>query len=126
VYVCECDRDGSALGDLQGLTRERMENRHDDVTPPCTRSGSTSRYPPRNARTLKGAVQTSMRRGGRNAAPGVKTAALALRLALAKAPRCWPHGNKSSVIGSDQVADLDGSPIGKPAITNVRANSSAR
>ena len=46
--------------------------------------------------------------------PGETPAALALRLALAKAQAValrWPN---AVVIGSDQVADLDGLPIGKP------------
>lgn len=46
--------------------------------------------------------------------PGERPAELAQRLALAKAQAVaarWPH---AVVIGSDQVADLDGEPIGKP------------
>ncbi len=46
--------------------------------------------------------------------PGEHPAALAARLALAKAEavaKCHPDG---VVIGSDQVADLDGQPLGKP------------
>lgn len=45
---------------------------------------------------------------------GEAPAALAARLALAKAldvARRWPH---AIVIGSDQVAELDGLPMGKP------------
>ncbi len=51
---------------------------------------------------------------------GEAPAALAQRLALAKAravASAWPD---AVVIGSDQVADLDGTPIGKPG-THARA-----
>ena len=59
---------------------------------------------------------------------GEAPAALAQRLALAKAQaisRLHPH---AVVIGSDQVADLDGQPIGKPgtherAVTQLRSMS---
>jgi septum formation protein len=46
--------------------------------------------------------------------PGEAPAALALRLALAKAHAVAAQRPQSVVIGSDQVADLDGEPIGKP------------
>jgi len=52
--------------------------------------------------------------------PGEAPAALAQRLALAKAQAVaalWPD---AVVIGSDQVADLDGEPMGKPG-THERA-----
>lgn len=39
---------------------------------------------------------------------------LALRLALAKARAVAQHHPEAVVIGSDQVADLDGRPLGKP------------
>ena len=47
-------------------------------------------------------------------------AALAQRLALAKADAVATQHPESVVIGSDQVADLDGEPIGKPG-THERA-----
>ena len=58
--------------------------------------------------------------------PGEPPAALSERLALAKArvvAAQWPH---AVVIGSDQVAELDGAPIGKPgnherAVAQLRA-----
>ena len=40
--------------------------------------------------------------------------ALALRLALAKAQAVAQQHPNAVVIGSDQVADLDGTPLGKP------------
>jgi septum formation protein len=46
--------------------------------------------------------------------------ALALRLALAKARAVSAQHRAAVVIGSDQVADLDGEPIGKPH-TRARA-----
>ncbi len=47
--------------------------------------------------------------------PGETPAALARRLALAKARAVAARFPQALVIGSDQVADLDGQPIGKPS-----------
>jgi len=52
--------------------------------------------------------------------PGEAPAALAQRLALAKAQAVARRHPGSIVIGSDQVADLDGQPLGKPG-THSRA-----
>ena len=52
--------------------------------------------------------------------PGEQPAALAQRLALAKAHAVALQRPDAVVIGSDQVADLDGEPIGKPG-THERA-----
>jgi len=52
--------------------------------------------------------------------PGEAPAALALRLALAKAREVAARHPEAIVIGSDQVADLDGEAIGKPG-THARA-----
>lgn len=46
--------------------------------------------------------------------PGESPYALALRLALAKAKSVAARFPEAVVIGSDQVADLDGEPLGKP------------
>jgi septum formation protein len=46
--------------------------------------------------------------------PGEQPAALAQRLALAKAQAVARHFPAAIVIGSDQVADLAGEPLGKP------------
>lgn len=46
--------------------------------------------------------------------PGETPAALALRLALAKARAVAALHPQAVVIGSDQVADLHGQPVGKP------------
>mgnify|MGYP006287843925 FL=1 len=52
--------------------------------------------------------------------PGEAPPALALRLALAKAHAVAQHHPNAVVIGSDQVADLAGEPLGKPG-THERA-----
>ncbi len=46
--------------------------------------------------------------------PGQTPAALAARLALAKAEAVAANARDAIVIGADQVAELDGEPIGKP------------
>ncbi len=51
---------------------------------------------------------------------GEAPAALALRLARAKAQEVARRHPEAIVIGSDQVADLDGEPLGKPG-THARA-----
>ena len=58
--------------------------------------------------------------------PGEAPAALAQRLALAKAQAVSVRFPEAVVIGSDQVADLDGTPVGKPgahdrAVAQLRA-----
>ena len=57
--------------------------------------------------------------------PGEAPAALAQRLALAKARAVAVQRPDAVVIGSDQVADLDGQPIGKPG-THERATAQLR
>lgn len=52
--------------------------------------------------------------------PGEVPTALALRLAVAKAKEVAARFPSAIVIGSDQVADLDGQPVGKPG-THPRA-----
>ncbi|KAF1045798.1 Maf family nucleotide pyrophosphatase [Xylophilus sp.] len=58
-------------------------------------------------------------------APGEAPAALAARLALAKAHAVAARFPEAIVIGSDQVADLDGEPLGKPG-THARAVAQLR
>lgn len=58
--------------------------------------------------------------------PGEQPATLARRLARAKAADVAAHHPGAVAIGSDQVADLDGLPLGKPgnhdnAVTQLRA-----
>lgn len=57
--------------------------------------------------------------------PGEAPAALALRLALAKARDVARRHPGAVVIGSDQVADLNGEPLGKPG-THARAVAQLR
>jgi septum formation protein len=54
--------------------------------------------------------------------PGEAPASLARRLALAKALAVARRFPDAVVIGSDQVADLEGEPLGKPG-THVRATA---
>ena len=63
--------------------------------------------------------------------PGEAPAALAARLAMAKAQAVADRHADAVVIGSDQVADLDGASIGKPhtherAVAQLRAMSGRR
>lgn len=57
--------------------------------------------------------------------PGESPADLALRLALAKARAVAQERPSAVVIGSDQVADLGGDPLGKPG-THERATAQLR
>ena len=57
--------------------------------------------------------------------PGEAPRALALRLALAKARAVAALHSQAVVIGSDQVADLDGEPLGKPG-SHERATAQLR
>jgi len=57
--------------------------------------------------------------------PGEAPAALAERLALAKAQAVAQQRPDAVVIGSDQVAELDGQPVGKPH-THARAVAQLR
>ena len=59
------------------------------------------------------------------ALPGEAPRDLALRLALAKAHAVAAHNLGAVVIGSDQVADLAGQPLGKPG-THERATAQLR
>jgi septum formation protein len=57
--------------------------------------------------------------------PGESPVDLALRLAVAKARDVSLRHPNAIVIGSDQVADLDGTPLGKP-LTHERATEQLR
>ena len=59
------------------------------------------------------------------ALPGEAPRDLALRFALAKAHAVAAHNPGAVVIGSDQVADLAGQPLGKPG-THERATAQLR
>ncbi|MFO1337536.1 MAG: Maf family nucleotide pyrophosphatase [Burkholderiaceae bacterium] len=88
--------------------------------------GSTSRYRRELLDRLRLPFTVSAPRVDETPLPGETPAALATRLALAKA-RAVAAGEPGDavVIGSDQVADVDGEPIGKPG-THERAVAQLR
>ena len=81
---------------------------------------STSRYRQELLQRLHLPFEVMASAVDETAAPGEAPAALAQRLALAKAQAVAALRPEAIVIGSDQVADLDGEPIGKPG-THERA-----
>ena len=87
--------------------------------------GSTSRYRRELLQRLKLPFEVVSPQVDETPQPGEAPAALALRLALAKAHAVAALHPHAVVIGSDQVADLDGEPIGKPG-THERAVAQLR
>jgi septum formation protein len=87
--------------------------------------GSTSRY----RRELLGRLQTSFEvlapDVDETPHPGESPRDLAWRLAVAKAHAVAAQRPDAIVIGSDQVADLDGEPLGKPG-DHARATDQLR
>jgi septum formation protein len=87
--------------------------------------GSTSRY----RRELLGRLQLPFEVAApevdETPVPGESPHALARRLALAKAHAVAHRYSDAIVIGSDQVADLDGEPLGKPG-DHLRATEQLR
>lgn len=87
--------------------------------------GSTSPY----RRELLARLQIPFEVDGPNVdetpIPGESPVDLALRLAIAKARDVSLRHPQAIVIGSDQVADLDGAPLGKP-LTHERATEQLR
>jgi septum formation protein len=83
--------------------------------------GSTSRYRRELLERLRLPFDMQSPQVDETPRPGESPAGLAQRLALAKA-RAVAESNRDDtvVIGSDQVADVDGEPIGKPG-THERA-----
>jgi septum formation protein len=75
---------------------------------------STSRYRRDLLGRLRIAFQVVAPAVDETPQPGETPAALALRLALAKAQEVANRFPAAVVIGSDQVADLAGTPLGKP------------
>lgn len=75
---------------------------------------STSRYRAELLGRLRLAFSSEAPHVDETALPGEAPAALATRLALAKARAVAGRRPGSWVIGSDQVAELDGNPLGKP------------
>ncbi|HEX3138939.1 MAG TPA: Maf family protein, partial [Rhizobacter sp.] len=87
--------------------------------------GSTSRYRRELLQRLRIPFDIYSPEVDETAAAGEAPAALALRLALAKARAVALRHPAAVVIGSDQVADLAGAPIGKPG-THVKATEQLR
>jgi septum formation protein len=87
--------------------------------------GSTSRY----RRDLLGRLglpfEVAAPQVDETPRPGEPPAELARRLALAKAQDVAQRHPEAVVIGSDQVADLDGEPLGKPG-DHERASAQLR
>jgi septum formation protein len=90
-----------------------------DKSPPLI-LGSTSRYRRELLSRLRLPFTVQAPQVDETPQPGETPAALALRLAMAKARAVAAQHPQAVVIGSDQVADLDGRPIGKPG-THERA-----
>jgi septum formation protein len=82
--------------------------------------GSTSRYRRELLDRLRLPYTCAAPQVDETPLPGEAPAALALRLALAKAQAVAALHPHAVVIGADQVADLHGEPIGKPG-THERA-----
>ena len=82
--------------------------------------GSTSRYRRELLERLHVPFETASPQVDETPTPGESPDHLALRLALAKARDVAARHPQAVVIGSDQVADLHGEPLGKPG-THDRA-----
>lgn len=76
--------------------------------------GSTSRYRRELLSRLRFHFEVASPEVDETALPGELPCAIALRLAEAKARAVAKRFPLALVIGSDQVADLDGQPLGKP------------
>jgi len=90
------------------------------TAPPALILGSTSRYRHELLSRLRLPFEVRSPQVDETPLDGEAPAALALRLALAKARAVAAGAPDAVVIGSDQVADLDGQPVGKPG-THERA-----
>jgi septum formation protein len=87
--------------------------------------GSTSRYRRELLDRLKLGFEVAAPDVDETPLAGEEPAALARRLALAKAHAVAAKFPEAVVIGSDQVADLAGEPLGKPG-THERATAQLR
>ncbi|MBD9392098.1 Maf family nucleotide pyrophosphatase [Acidovorax sp. ACV01] len=88
-------------------------------SPPLQRPlvlGSTSRYRRELLQRLNLPFDVAAPNVDETPLPGEAPRALALRLALAKARAVAQQHPEAVVIGSDQVADLAGEPLGKPGL----------
>ncbi len=95
------------------------------MTAPPLILASTSRYRRELLQRLRLPFEVVAPQVDETPLPGETPAALALRLALAKARAVAAQRPDAVVIGSDQVADLQGEPIGKPG-THERATAQLR
>jgi septum formation protein len=87
---------------------------------------STSRYRRELLSRLSTRLRTLAPQVDESAQPAEPPAALAARLAAAKAHEVAARSPGAVVIGSDQVADLDGTVLGKPGtVENARAQLAA-
>ncbi len=87
--------------------------------------GSTSRYRRELLERLRVPFTVAAPDVDETPLPGELPLALAQRLALAKAQAVAAKFPRAVVIGSDQVADLHGEPLGKPG-THARATEQLR
>jgi len=95
------------------------------ITPPTLILGSTSRYRRELLERLRLPFEVHAPEVDETPLPGEAPAALAQRLALAKAHAVSAAHPDAVVIGSDQVAELDGVAIGKPG-DHARATAQLR
>ncbi|HEX5738475.1 MAG TPA: Maf family nucleotide pyrophosphatase [Hydrogenophaga sp.] len=96
-----------------------------DTAPRPLVLGSTSRYRRELLSRLQIPFEVEAPNVDETPLPGESPVDLALRLALAKARDVALRHPHAIVIGSDQVADLDGTPLGKP-ITHEKATEQLR
>lgn len=87
--------------------------------------GSTSRYRRELLERLQYPFTTASPDVDETPHPGEASRDLSLRLALAKAHAVGHQHPEAIIIGSDQVADLNGQPLGKP-LTHERAVAQLR
>ena len=94
----------------------RWDNHRMHASPAARRLvlGSTSRYRAELLRRLQLPFDAVAPQVDETPSAGEQPAALARRLALAKARAVAALHPAAVVIGSDQVCDLDGDPLGKP------------
>ncbi|MBC7956132.1 MAG: septum formation inhibitor Maf [Cytophagales bacterium] len=95
------------------------------ITRPTLILGSTSKYRREMLQRLRIPFDVRAPHVDETPRPGEAPAVLALRLAIAKAHAVAQLHPNAVVIGSDQVADLDGTPIGKPG-THEKATEQLR
>ena len=98
------------------------------MTPSIKRTlvlGSTSRYRSELLQRLRIPFEVHASAVDETPLPGEMPATLAVRLALEKARAVARHWPTAVVIGADQVADLNGQPLGKPG-NHARATAQLR